>query len=146
MKWLVSTFILALAVGVLLAAPPKEEVKKEMDNFLGKWTVNYMSTEGMDVPGGSHQGHALEILNNPNRLVLREGGTSTGIYEIDPTTNPKLINIGFVGGPRQGQLWQGIYILDDKHLQLAVGTVNNRPTHFGKAQGQTVYNLIRQQP
>lgn len=141
------TLVSLVACSVAVAGPPAEIVRKEMARFEGTWRVGSITAEGTAAPAHVRT-HTFTIKDR--KVVLNEGGApSVGVFEVEPRLSPAWINIGYVQGGRQGEIYPAIYKFngeDDRHLLLCLGTNGARPTNFSGGQGQMLYVLSRVKP
>jgi uncharacterized protein (TIGR03067 family) len=66
-------------------------------------------------------------------------------YALDPTTNPKQIDVTFADGPKKGESFAGIYALRGDELRICLrlqGTHLGRPRGFATNSGTTLYTFV----
>jgi uncharacterized protein (TIGR03067 family) len=140
-------WLLLIPVAFLVAAapPPASVMKEEMDRLAGNYQFSSINAEGQRVPPTTMAQMSLTL--DGNKLVLKDhGDVNVGVFEVDPRTDPKLINFGFTQGSRRGEIVGGIYSFQNESLRLALGTGGTRPTDFAGKQGQLVWSLTRKKP
>jgi uncharacterized protein (TIGR03067 family) len=138
--------LLISAVFLVAAGPPPASVmKEEMDRLAGNYYFSSINAEGQRVPPANMAQMSLSL--DGNKLVLKDhGDVNVGIYEVDPRTEPKLINFGFTQGSRKGEIVGGIYSFNNDSLRLALGTGGTRPTDYTSKSGQLIWVLTRKKP
>jgi uncharacterized protein (TIGR03067 family) len=138
--------ILGLAVLVILGAdgpaPSKTtKVSAERAKFDGSWSFTSMEYDGKAVPADDYKDSRL-ILKGDQYTIKSPTLTFRGNYLIDPTSNPKRIDVTFEDGPNQGQVSRGIYELDGDTYRSCMGLAGKpRPTTF--AAGAKSGNVLQ---
>jgi uncharacterized protein (TIGR03067 family) len=115
--------LLILAAGLLIAADPpdKEKVKKEMDQLQGTWTVASGEHNGEKVP--EEQIKLIKLTIKDDKMTVKRGDETifAGTVKVDPTTNPKQIDVTVTEGEGKGKTRQAIYALDGDTMKLCHG-------------------------
>jgi uncharacterized protein (TIGR03067 family) len=130
MKWLA---ILSLAVG--LAAPgdgaKKDEAKNELEKLQGTWSITKVERDGDDL---SDQVGGAEMEINGEKYAAPNIAAS---FKLDPSKNPKAIDISYTEGPAAGQTVKGIYKLDGDTFTIcrALAESGDRPKEFTAPSG-----------
>jgi uncharacterized protein (TIGR03067 family) len=98
---------LALAVSTVAAAPSEEQVKKETQKWDGDWKCLESEDDGRYGDGGD----PMIIEDGKIKFLIRGQVTFTAkIVAVDPTANPKTIDIKYTSGPgTNGETQLGIY-------------------------------------
>jgi uncharacterized protein (TIGR03067 family) len=130
---------LAVAVAVLwfgvpLAAddgkpnPLPEPAKKELEKLQGKWVAKEFGRNGerIDV---REQKFELEIKGDKWIFTGKEKGV---FVALDPTTDPKCMDLKSIEEGRKGQVDEGIYRIEGETLTICLhqGSGKARPTSF----------------
>jgi uncharacterized protein (TIGR03067 family) len=135
MRW----FILGIAACAVGAAPTTEQ-RKEMAKFNGNWKYLSISAEGQRAAGNTFANSRMGFKDD--KFTLAEvDDRSNGVFAVDPTQNPKWINLRYLTGARQGQLLLGVYEIEGDSLRISLGTGGNRPADFESKVGQMVITL-----
>ncbi len=81
-------------------------------------------------------------------IVVRNEKSTVAIYTIDPTKNPKAIDITPLDGVNRGKTLPGIYTWDGDTLKLAWSEKGTRPTEFvsKKDSGVVLFVLKKEKP
>ena len=128
----------ALAVGLLLGADAKDDVKKEKEKLQGTWKCVKFEEKGESREDADHR-----IVFDGDNFSVKRGDEAIikGTFKLDPSKQPKEIDIEVKGGTRAegdvGKTAQGIYARDGDELKLCVhhpgGT--DRPKEFSAPAG-----------
>lgn len=97
----------------------------------GTWTLSAGEAGGIALTEDQLQDGKL-VINGDHYTVTLEGmGTITGVQILDPTLNPKTINITNASGPRKGQTCLGIYDIEGDEFRVAFAPPGKaRPSNF----------------
>ncbi len=128
LAWLSLTFSLAGADATFEAAK-----KLDLENFQGTWTVVSMELDGKPLPEEQRRKTRLTITGE--NFKFNNGGGELGLYKIDPTKNPKELNIVITEGADKGKVYLVIYkFADGMMIQCMELDNKQRPREFtGKA-------------
>ncbi len=125
-----------LCLVFLLGADGSKEaaIKKDLENFQGTWTLESMELNGKPLPENDRKKIRLNI-QGENFVFDNGGGGEPGLYKIDPTQDPKTLNIVITEGNDKGKVYLVIYKFEDgKMIQCMELSNKNRPKEFtGKA-------------
>ncbi len=129
-----------LAVGLLLAADDaKDAEKKDLDQLRGTWTAASVEYGGEKVGGDIVKN--LAVVVEGDKMTVKGDSSEVEKYgkatlKIDPTTTPKIIDIGITGGDEKGTTFEGIYEVDKDEWKLCVKLAGKeRPAKFESAAG-----------
>jgi uncharacterized protein (TIGR03067 family) len=133
------------------AEPPKEkefsvEAKKELQKLEGKWRVVKFADATKEAEAKDQE---LYFVFKGTELKLTSGEKSETIHitAIDPTTDPKCIDLSEKRDGRPERILEGVYKIDGETLQIAFSVLKdgkNRPTSFEKPGDRTlVWTLKR---
>jgi len=132
-------FILCLVLSPATDAEMKtgEEMKKEMEAFQGEWRLTGLETDGeqRDVPDGE----GARIVFKGDRLLL--GGEEKFTIKIDPTCNPKIIDLIPIEKENKEDVLEGIYRFRGNKLTLCLRgplRIRMRPLTFGEDNSMVV--------
>lgn len=135
---------LLISLFVLAADPFSKEAVKELESLKGEWVLERLDANGQmndikveDRPIITINGTTWKINKNDNPIL---------VTQIDPTTQPKLIDLKTPDGDDKHTLREGIYKIegDTLHLCLFVGGGRERPAGFEKAGSEeTVLAILR---
>jgi uncharacterized protein (TIGR03067 family) len=124
-----------LALGLLgraLAQTPEERLKREEEKLAGTWRVTAAKANGERVPPDQVPKMKLTFKDGKFTVQRGEEKPREGTYKIDPTKNPKTIDIvNRTTGPEKDQKQVGIYELTGNELKIcACDASKKRPTNF----------------
>jgi len=109
-------------------------IQKDLENFQGTWTVESMELNGKAATGERPKKNRLTIRGED--FVFDNGsGGEPGLYKIDPTVDPKTLDIVITKGNDKGKIYLVIYKFEGgKMIQCMELSNKNRPKEFtGKA-------------
>src|SRR5438552_4841358 len=104
--------MMGLAVSILIGADaPKKDAPKDRDALQGTWKLSAGEADGKALPEKQLKDGKLLIKGNDYTVTLADKGTVTGTQKLDPTKEPKTIEIVDASGPNKGKTCLGIYEL-----------------------------------
>jgi uncharacterized protein (TIGR03067 family) len=123
-----------LAVGLLIAADPKDDKKKDLDKLKGTWAAKTVEYNGENQLGGvlkelkvSIDGDTLTVKGEDEEV--KKYGKAT--LKIDPTTTPKVMDISITSGDEKGTTFEGIYEVDKDEWKVCLKPFGKeRPAKF----------------
>lgn len=120
----------------LLGADGSKEaaIKQDLKDFQGTWSVESMELDGRPLPEDARKKIRLTIKGED--FVFDNGsGGEPGLYKIDPTQDPKTLDIVITKGNDKGKVYLVIYKFEGgKMIQCMELENKNRPKEFtGKA-------------
>jgi uncharacterized protein (TIGR03067 family) len=124
-----------LAVGFLVGADDREAAKSraiqaELKKFEGTWRTHQVEAEGKVIPIEGLQSDRL-ILKGDRFTTKTPRGSLSGVFQVDPTTTPKTIDVTFTDGPAKGKTHEGIYELESDTYKVCMAHPGKpRPTEF----------------
>jgi uncharacterized protein (TIGR03067 family) len=146
----------ALVVGGGLHADDKdEEIKKELKKLEGNWRMVRQDREGNEDSGASVKKNGV-LFDGKDYTFLRDGKTkvSTATITIDPSKDPKEIDLKITAGSASGNTQLGIYrFTDDGKLEICLNQPRGkgsetRPAKFttkpSVGSGSIMYVLERE--
>jgi uncharacterized protein (TIGR03067 family) len=136
----------ALSLTVPVANPTKEKdlpeaAQKDLKKLEGKWkAVKLVANEEEDTP--TRDGADIFVTFKAHKVTI-EGVNSFQITEIDPTTDPKVIDFKALedkSGITKDTVYEAIYKLDGETLTIAVyiGAGNKRPQKFESPKDSSI--------
>jgi uncharacterized protein (TIGR03067 family) len=123
---------LLLSVSLLSAAEPAKDAKKELERLQGEWVMAALEVEGQQVPEAKIQGTTLTVKGD--KYIVTTGGKKHEVtIALDPTKDPKAINMAFPDGPNLPKIGKAIYKLEGDTFILCrtQSTEGDRPAQFG---------------
>ncbi len=120
---------------LLLLTSGKDLAGKDLAALQGTWRFVAVEAEGAGVV--EEVVRASRLVVTGDRFELRTpDAVHAGVLRLDPSGSPRLIDIEYTSGPKQGQRALGIYFLGDHGLWVCIGLPGRaRPTAFGTAPG-----------
>jgi uncharacterized protein (TIGR03067 family) len=136
----------ALSLTAPAADPPKEKelpeaAQKDVKKLEGKWkAVKLLANEEEETP--ARDGNAIFVEFKGLKVTI-VGTNSFQITEIDPTTDPKVIDFKALedkAGITKDTVYEAIYKLDGETLTIAVyiGAGNKRPQKFESPKDSSI--------
>jgi len=120
----------------LLAAPPGDVVKQELKRHQGTWVATSSIYDGQAAPR-ELVGSIRRIVTGDHVVWERDGKSFAGTkIELDPTREPKTIDVIPDGGPYRDRYVLGIYQLEgDKFTICMANPGRPRPKEFKAEKG-----------
>jgi len=120
-------------------APPEDGITKELKALAGSWRPISTENNGYKSREGDLAG-ILWIRDADGKWTAWRGDKAVvewAVKKIDPTQNPKTIDIEVTAGAYKGVVYLGIYELDGDTLRIcfALPDKPERPTEFSAAKG-----------
>ncbi len=141
-----------VALGLLMAATHQKDVKddaakQETAKLQGTWRVVSAERDGMKVP--DDESKKITLLIKGDKFTARRTENSEKpeekIYDmsftLDPSKNPKWIDVNYVDGERKGESSLGIYELNGDTLKICMNRGTTRPMEF-KTEAETSRHLM----
>jgi uncharacterized protein (TIGR03067 family) len=126
-----------------------DSVKKELKEHQGTWVATSSIYDDQSAPEAIVRSIKRTVTEDHvvwERNGKRFAGTK---IELDPSRNPKTIDLIPDGGPKRGERLLGIYKLEGDILTICVaGSGQARPEEFkaGKGSGRTLQTFQRERP
>jgi len=126
--------LLVLAAALLLAAdsPREAAIKKERQALAGAWKAVSARSDGNPVPDDLLK--QIDFVFAGDKLTCKlKGDDKQTAYQIDPTQDPKTIDISVLDGPGKGKTFYGIYELEGDGLKICLThkeIKSSRPVEF----------------
>ena len=152
---MVSSRVVLLALGLVVlvrgthAHGDDKAVQDELKQQQGTWTATSSIYEGQPFP--EHLARRIQRIVEGDRVVWKRSGKSFAGTKIvlDPSKEPKAIDVIPEGGPNRDKRVLGIYKLEGDKLTICMASPDKpRPTAFKaeKGSGWTLRTFIRQKP
>lgn len=120
------TLGLLLASGAMTKEPPKSDSALD-----GVWKLVTWEADGKAVPDARLKDGKLVLDGDAYTVTLADMGTVQGTQKLDPTKEPKTIDIKDATGSNKGQTCLGIYEIEGDTLRVAFAPAGKpRPTKF----------------
>ncbi|MFO0954428.1 MAG: TIGR03067 domain-containing protein [Isosphaeraceae bacterium] len=119
----------------------QKAIEAELKKFEGTWRFESMKVDGKALPPDDPTGQNRMVIKG-DRFTTGGGpgaGTMRGVFEVDPTANPKTIDVIFAEGPTAGRAIHGVYELDGDTYRISSGTPGKpRPKSFTGTPGSGI--------
>ena len=138
-----------VAAGVsraLAAADDDPKVKAELKKFQGTWVFIYAEKAGEEQEGGDNQ---LKFDGETFSHSADGHAEEKGTFKLDPSKNPKEIDIRLRDSDKDEKTMLGIYTWDGEKLKLCLGEPGGgtRPKDFTTTpEGRDLLVVKRQDP
>jgi uncharacterized protein (TIGR03067 family) len=129
--------VLIASSGLLLAADQlsPDGIQKDRELMAGTWIIISRESDGAATAAPRNQ----QLIVYPDgRIRLEENGDliGGGTTKIDPSANPKAIDIEVTEGTMEGQKYKGIYQVSKDELKICrSGDRGERPSGFTTKAG-----------
>ena len=127
----------------------ERSIEEDLDRFQGAWQVVSINQEGEDKPLTGHFANLQAVMKGENRIV-QSGDMihAQSRYRIDPSTQPRAIDIVLTDSAMRGQTMLGIYEIKDDRLRLCLAPPGSeRPCEFtAKAGSGHVLQELKRMP
>ena len=135
-------WVLIAVAGLLVAAgvPQDAAVEKELEQLQGTWQM--VSHEMNGRPDDALKG-ATRVVEG-DRFTIKKGDEilRSATMKLDPTKEPRWIDITFTEGSETGKVRRGIYVLEGDLQTICYGDLGEeRPTEFVSKPG-TGHRLV----
>jgi uncharacterized protein (TIGR03067 family) len=146
--------ILVMSMAVLLSVDTQKDdaVKTETNKLQGTWRVVEAERDGTKAPSDEIKKITLVIKGDKLTAKRTEnaGKPEEKNYEmsftLDPSKNPKWIDVTYTGGERNGESSLGIYELKDDTLRICMSRGTSRPMEFEtKAESQRHMMVLKRE-
>jgi uncharacterized protein (TIGR03067 family) len=136
-----------LLAGIAVAAPsgaPDEPKKSDLDRLQGTWTTIAVEFDGNKVPSDQIGMVKTRFKDKTYSQSLAGKEVETGGFAIDPSKDPKTIDMKILTGADAGKDQPGIYKFDGEQLVLCVAQPGapKRPASFdSKGSGSAIITM-----
>ena len=129
--------VLCLVVGATGLTEDAPKNTKAMD---GTWTLSSGEVNGKELTEKQLKGGKLVIKGENYTVTIPERDTVKGKQKLDPSKDPKTIDIKDAGGPNKDKTCLGIYEIDGDELRVTFAEAGKpRPTKFATAPGSGLW-------
>jgi len=140
--------LLPLALA-LFAAPAlgQGDAKKELAKFQGTWAIESAQADGQEIPTDVFKSFKMTFKGDSYTVQMGQEKIE-GTFRLDPSANPKRIDVLPDDGPDRGRVQQGVYEFDGDKLKICAATPGtDRPAGFDTKDkpGRTLL-ILRKQP
>ena len=105
-------------------------IQTELKKFEATWRFVSIEVEGEPVPEDRFAEDRL-VLKGRQFTSYVQGNTTHGVFKIDPTADPKTIDLTFTDGPGKDKTQKGIYELEGDRQKICFSLPGKpRPTEF----------------
>jgi uncharacterized protein (TIGR03067 family) len=112
-----------------------ESKKKDLDLLQGTWNVTALEIDGQEM-SSALPGDARIVIQGDRFTSTGMGPVYEGTLNLDPSTNPRQLNMHFDAGPEKGNTNLGIYELKGNTWRLCLATRGTvRPSSFASKPG-----------
>jgi len=127
--------LMTFAALLFLAADSKDDVKKDLDQLRGTWTLTSGEIDGNKLPEDQVKGE-LVMKEASYSWTAAGGDKGGGKFKIDPTKKPKHMDSVPNDGPAEGQTVEEIYEVEGDTLKICFALPPaKRPTEFTAPAG-----------
>ena len=146
--------ILVMAMVMLLGVDTQKDdaVKTETNKLQGNWRIVEAERDVVKAPNDETKKITLVIKGDKLTAKKTEnaGKPEEKNYEmsftLDPSKNPKWIDVTYTGGERNGESSLGIYELKDDTLKICMSRGTSRPMEFEtKAESQRHMMVLKRE-
>ena len=134
--------VLALAVGLLLAADEPKKDKTDRDKLQGTWQPVSVEQGGKAKEDKEHR-----LLFDGDTFTIKKGDQvfAKGTFKVDPDKKPKAIDFMITEGDEKGKTARGIYKLEGDKLTWcsAQPGQNDRPKEFATKDTQNLLVVLQ---
>jgi len=120
--------------------PPSPEATADMEKLKGTWQALSVQVDGADHPDVVKRGLQMVFTDSTVSTALADdpAGKKTNNYRLDPTKNPKEIDLTDLSGQPAGK---GIYSLEADQLKVCTSAAD-RPTSLATKQGDGLQLVV----
>jgi RNA polymerase sigma factor (sigma-70 family) len=119
----------------------KDKFHKHLENLQGTWDLIFLEKEGRPVSAEERDKLRLVWMIQADQIVMQSnGGQDTASYSLDPSRNPKRIDLVLTSDPeKQQQTLRGIYARTNDTLRVCYDPKGQlQPEKFETAAGRSV--------
>jgi uncharacterized protein (TIGR03067 family) len=117
------------------------EAQKELEKFQGTWVVESVVADGKEVPSDVVKAFKMTFKGDTYTVLIGLEKTE-GTFRIDPTKEPKTMDIIPDNGPDRDRIQRSIYAFDGDKLKICGAQPGkDRPTSF-ETKDKVGYSLM----
>ena len=126
-----SLLVLAGFVLLVAAEPARDAAAVDLKKLQGTWRMDELEINGQQVPEEKRKDTILVIKDDKYIIKIKDKTYET-TFKLDPSKDPKEIDMFFPDGPNAPKVSKGIYRLDGDTFQLcrAQAPGEDRPRDF----------------
>lgn len=122
-----------------------EGTKKDQDALQGTWTFSEFVANGRPIPDEARQG--LKLVFQGDKASLGAGNEADRrnfVFKLDPTKQPRTIDMTAQEGTYKDKVVQGIYELKGDELKLCLPNKDDvpRPTEFKAPENSRLVFMV----
>jgi uncharacterized protein (TIGR03067 family) len=123
--------LLVVGAGLLVAASPQQDTKKDTDKVQGTWVIQSIQVNGETSPNG--KGNKMVVTGE--KFSITGDMDLKGTLKLDPTKKPKEAEMNFTEGLNGKSL--GVYSIEGDELKLSMGAPDSgeRPKELSSKAG-----------
>jgi uncharacterized protein (TIGR03067 family) len=122
--------------------------QSEQQKLQGTWRILAGNEGGRTLPPARVKGSKMVVAGN--LMTVYEAEKKRGMtFKLDPTKDPRIVDLKLTEGPQKGETAQGIYALDGDTLKISFALPGkSRPTSFTPKPGsqEMLFVMKREQP
>src|SRR5262249_46425574 len=125
------------------ADTPKDDVKKEVKQFQGSWTIESLEVNGTMLSNDQFKDWKMTIKDDKYTVDLGNNSLKQ-TFTVDPGKKPKTIDLTASEGDNKGKTYKGIYELDKDTFKMCrpLDSDANRPTEFDAKEGSGMLLVV----
>jgi uncharacterized protein (TIGR03067 family) len=126
------SLLVLVGFALLVAAEPaRDDAAVDLKKLQGTWIMAELEINGQQVPEEKRKDTIL-VLKNDKYIIKIKNKTYETTFKLDPSKDPKEIDMFFPDGPNAPKVSKGIYRLDGDTFQLcrAQAPGEDRPRDF----------------
>lgn len=138
-------FGMCILVASLATSAAADKVKKEQEALQGTWTAESVEANG-EKPEGA-QALVVIVKDDKMSFKLKDQQFTVATVKLDPSLEPKLIDLTFTEGGPKGQTWEGIYVLEGDAFKFCISLIEKqRPSEFAtKADSNAALIVLKRE-
>jgi len=144
-----SLLVLAGLALLVAAEPTRDAAAVDLKKLQGTWIMAELEINGQQVPEEKRKDTILVIKDDKYIIKIKDKTYET-TFKLDPSKDPKEIDMFFPDGPNEPKVSKGIYRLDGDTFQLcrAQAPGEDRPRDFVTTADSGLFVVVwkRQKP
>jgi uncharacterized protein (TIGR03067 family) len=110
-------------------------MRQDIDLLQGSWSITSLVMEGQEMPANLFANASIEVKGS-RFTSIGMGAEYEGTLELDPSTNPRQLNMRFDIGPEKGNVNLCIYEIGGDDWKVCIATKGSlRPSTFVSTPG-----------
>ena len=119
----------------------QDPVKNDLDQLQGAWILVQSETQNPIVPDPKLNNRVLITGDEYKRFTLEEPPILVRTFRLDPSTQPKSIDLIAKNPGGQDFVFKGIYEIKGDTFRFCFGLNAERPKEFRIGAGSTAYSI-----